>query len=76
MCLSCHDATADYLPGSTGPNIIKIYDIFACLITTCWLSRSSPEAAGELLTLSGGLHAAAGELRDNKDIVIRHANMS
>ena len=58
------------------PNIIKMYDIFACLITTSWLSRSSPEAAGELLTLSCSLHAAAGEVRDNQDIVIRHANMS
>ena len=54
----------------------KIYDIFACLITTSWLSRSSPEAAGELLTLSCSLHAAAGELRNNQDIVIRPANMS
>ena len=53
-----------------------VYDIFAYLIATSWLSRSSPEAAGELLTLSCSLHAAAGELRDNQDIVIEHANMS
>ena len=58
------------------PNIITIYDIFACLITKSWLLRSSPEAASELLTLSCSLHAAAGELRDNQDLVIGHANMS
>ena len=43
------------------PNVIKNNDIFARLITMSWLSRSSP--------------AAAGELRDNQDIVIRRANM-
>ena len=34
-----------------------------------------PEAAGELLTLSCSLQAAAVELRDNQDIVIRLANV-
>ena len=33
---------------SAVPNIIKIYDLFAHLITMSWLSCSSPTAAGEL----------------------------
>ena len=58
------------------PNIIKIYDIFSCLITKYWLSHSSPAALGELRDIVGSSRAAAGELRNNQDIVIRNANMS
>ena len=50
--------------------------LFACLTTMSRLSRSSPPAACELLTLSRSSPAAAGELRDNQDIAIRRANMS
>ena len=58
------------------PNIIKIYHIFACLITKYWLSRSSSAASGELHDRVGSSPADAVELRNNQDIVIRIANMS
>ena len=60
------------------PNIIKIYDMFACLIALSCLSRSSPAAAYRLhdRVNTNSSPAASGELRHNQDVVTRHVNIS
>ena len=58
------------------PNVIKIYDVFACLITMSWLSHRPPAAACRLHDRVSRSPEASGELRDNHDVVIRRANMS